>query len=847
MKSIVVGAMLLRTLNAQALDTPAAALVAPAAVLTPGINAPSEAELLDPGAGLAPSLGAGFVLPTGTADVILDQPTPAAPFGANTTPGTGISFGPDGWRFNDANVVVVPEFGSVPFAVADTAQDPAPAEVVGINAVSSDILSSSSAISSEVSSSATSSEVSSSATSSEVSSATPASSDSAIAAPIDASTSSDLSSATSSEVSSATPVSSDSAIVAPIDASTSSDISSSSSYDVSSTEAPIVTPSETPVSSSEVPVSSDSAIAAPIDASTSSDLSSATSSEVSSTEAPIVTPSETPVSSSEVPVSSDSAIGAPIDVSTSSELSSTPVITPTDSIPVSSESPTSVADLSSSTPVIGPSGIAAPIGSNPYYGPYDPYSIYDPNSPYYDPYAQPPGWEGDDNGDYDGENKPGYDDGEEECPSWCIPEYDSYPTPTPEYDYSPYDTTTTTPYYVDYTPEAKPYQEYETTPEYAPYPTPTPAYGAQPQYYPEPEDNSYPQLKKVRSILRAVRRQFTWPSAYPSPPAYSDDDSGYDGEDGSIPDWLYDLSGAPPKPTYGSKPKCPKTCYKPKTTDDSYGTKPTGNGYATKPEKPTYKPGYKPTKPAYKPTKPAYKPAGTGYYPEPTANGSYYEPEPTTEGYYPEPTTDAYYPEPETSTDAYYPEPETSTDGYYPDETTEAPYPGYTSSVYYAAGNSSAAYWPTGATSVPDDSTSTYEGDYTSVPSEPTWVYEPTTLVTQYQSEAYPEQTGGADPGSPAGDYTGDTLDTICPSTCNPFNPAENFCDITTGCATTGGSKYYCACRAGFRADGFNAKDFSKQFKVAGQPYVYLAVSTPCNTPCDDQSCSEVLERDQCK
>ena len=157
--------------------------------------------------------------------------------------------------------------------------------------------------------------------------------------------------------------------------------------------------------------------------------------------------------------------------------------------------------------------------------------------------------------------------------------------------------------------------------------------------------------------------------------------------------------------------------------------------------------------------------------------------------------------------------------------------------------------WPTGFSVVPDVPTSIPD-EATSVPNEATQApYEPTTLVTQYQSQPYPEQTGGAssNPGSPAGDYTGDTLDTLCPNTCNPFNPAENFCDVTTGCATTGGSKYYCACRAGFRADNYNAKDFSKQFKIAGQPYVYLAVSTSCNTPCSDQTCSEVLERSQCK
>ena len=426
------------------------------------------------------------------------------------------------------------------------------------------------------------------------------------------------------------------------------------------------------------------------------------------------------------------------------------------SIPAVSDVPSAIQGFTpfqvSPSPVPGsvdtPSGIALPLGSSADAGSFDPYSIYDPNSPYYDPYAKPLGWEGDDNGVYDGEY--GQDDeDEEECPSWCTPEYDS----------SPY-VTMTTPADAEPTYEAAPYQQYETTPEYTSYPTPTPAYDAEAQYYPGTEANSYyPQLKKVRSVLRAVRRQvFNWPSTLPSPAPYSDDDDSdsYDGQDGSIPDWLYEISGAPTKPTAAaiSKPACPKSCYKPQHVASAYGT-----------ASPTY--------------------------------------------------TDPYEIE----------SPEPTTDGYYP------------------AGNDTAVYWPTGATSI-------YDG-YTSIPSEPTSaayddytaVPEPSTLMTQY----YPKTTAGAssDPGSPAGDYTGNTLDTLCPNTCNPFNPTENFCDITTSCATTGGSKYNCACRAGFRADNFNAKDFSKQFRVGG--YVYVAVKTSCDTPCDDIHCSEVLERNQCK
>ena len=682
MKSAVVGAMLLRTIYAQdtgalldlstqgtgalpaaaapvisdavapfpglpvvgaqspavgALPPVASSVVAPLApVLIPGSNAPSEAELLGPGAGLLPSLGAVSALPTGTADVILNRPTSAVPFGAGTTPGTGISFGPNGLGPNGADVAsAVSPLLSVVSAPAPAASAPVfggrpvvPSRQGGFGAFGV---------------------------------AEPSLADIPVA--VDA-----------------TPA----VGVLP-----------------TSLEAPIASPIDA------LPILPDVPIASPLGV---------------LTEVPVPVLSDVPIIL--IPVVS----GVP---------SAIQGITPFQVLP--SEVPGSIDT---------PSGLVSPLGSGPYTGPFDPYSIYDPNSPYYDPYAKPLGWEGNDNGIYDGED----DEDDEDCPSWCTPEYDS----------SPY-VTMTTPADAESTYEAAPYQQYETTPEYTPYPTPTPTYDAEAQYYPGTEANSYyPQLKKVRSILRAVRRQvFNWPSALPSPAPYSDDDDSdsYDGQDGSIPDWLYEISGAPTKPTATpiSKPVCPKSCYKPKHADSAYGT-----------ASPTFTDPYETE-----------------------------SPEPTTSGYYP-------------------------------------------------AGNDSAVYWPTGATSVNDDSTSIYDG-YTSIPSESTSAAspEPSTLMTQY----YPKTTGGAssDPGSPAGDYTGDTLDTLCPNTCNPFNPVENFCDITTGCATTGGSKYYCACRAGFRADKYNAKDFSKQFKVAGQNYVYLAVSTTCDTPCDDPYCSEVLERNHCK
>jgi hypothetical protein len=128
---------------------------------------------------------------------------------------------------------------------------------------------------------------------------------------------------------------------------------------------------------------------------------------------------------------------------------------------------------------------------------------------------------------------------------------------------------------------------------------------------------------------------------------------------------------------------------------------------------------------------------------------------------------------------------------------------------------------------------------YTGYPTEPTTTANPypvqpivTTLVTMTA-----EFTGP---------YTGPTLAEICPKSCDPFNPALNKCDITTSCTTTGGNAYMCACRAGYRADGWNAKDFSRQAKIPGLPYVYVEAGQVCDTLCSDQTCSEVLERPKC-
>jgi len=96
--------------------------------------------------------------------------------------------------------------------------------------------------------------------------------------------------------------------------------------------------------------------------------------------------------------------------------------------------------------------------------------------------------------------------------------------------------------------------------------------------------------------------------------------------------------------------------------------------------------------------------------------------------------------------------------------------------------------------------------------------------------------------------FPGPPLAGVCPVPCDPFYPSNNKCDPnSTSCTTTGGKNYYCACRAGYRLNGFNSKDFQKQIKIPGQPYVYVEAGLACNIQCDDQTCTDVLERPQCK
>ena len=85
---------------------------------------------------------------------------------------------------------------------------------------------------------------------------------------------------------------------------------------------------------------------------------------------------------------------------------------------------------------------------------------------------------------------------------------------------------------------------------------------------------------------------------------------------------------------------------------------------------------------------------------------------------------------------------------------------------------------------------------------------------------------------------------------CDP-NPLNNKCTVTTSCITAPDNKnHYCACRAGYRADGLQPTD-AKQFRLAwpGQEYrVFVAPGVECNTLCNawwagPDSCSEVPVR----
>jgi hypothetical protein len=85
---------------------------------------------------------------------------------------------------------------------------------------------------------------------------------------------------------------------------------------------------------------------------------------------------------------------------------------------------------------------------------------------------------------------------------------------------------------------------------------------------------------------------------------------------------------------------------------------------------------------------------------------------------------------------------------------------------------------------------------------------------------------------SPIDEHFGPKTAPVC-GTCNP-DAAQNRCDITTSCNSTG-THFRCACRAGYKAstDG----DIRRQFRIALpglEHIVYVADDTPCATLCDD-------------
>lgn len=263
------------------------------------------------------------------------------------------------------------------------------------------------------------------------------------------------------------------------------------------------------------------------------------------------------------------------------------------------------------------------------------------------------------------------------------------------------------------------------------------------------DDEDYGDESLVKKVVRWISRRalggsdggfaaFSWPIDQKDKTASYDPEDSQDCED--IPEWLYESSGKKPDSCPAPKANCPAKCYE--------------HGHGPKP------------------------------YPASSIPGGYETSKPDAS------TSPAGYSEYNSATDVYSPYPDYSTTGYYESTTSSTQ----------------------------------------------------TTFVTSTTTVPGGHQGTGAQP-----DYTGDTLAGICPKTCDPFNPAANKCDITSSCTTTGKGKYYCACRAGYRASAWNAKDFSKQFKFPDQPYVYTAEGVVCDKVCSDQTCTEVLSRPQCQ
>jgi hypothetical protein len=306
-----------------------------------------------------------------------------------------------------------------------------------------------------------------------------------------------------------------------------------------------------------------------------------------------------------------------------------------------------------------------------------------------------------------------------------------------------------------------------------------------------------------------------------------------------IPDWLSEFAG---KKRAACQQVCPEKCYASdpnSALDEGYGDESTTEeGYG---DDSTTEEGYgheSTTEEGYddeSTTEEGYGDDSTteeGYDDESTTEEGYGDDSTTEEGYGHDSTTEEGYSD-ESTTEEGYSDESTTEEGYGDDSTTEEGY-GHDSTTEEGYGDDSTTDEGYG-----DESTTItggYGGGMTPTSTQ-------TTFVTSTKT-AVPYTPGGSssEPG-----YTGSTIAGICPQQCNPFDPAQNKCDITTSCTTTGNNKYYCACRAGFSLSKWNAKDFTKQFKFAAQPYVYVAPGEVCDKVCSDQTCSEIIARPSCQ
>lgn len=294
-----------------------------------------------------------------------------------------------------------------------------------------------------------------------------------------------------------------------------------------------------------------------------------------------------------------------------------------------------------------------------------------------------------------------------------------------------------------------------------------------------------------------------------------------------IPDWLLESSGRNREACQPvQRQECPEICYEatPGTTALDVGdvyTDENGNEY-TEGETGVYNDGSKIYEYYTEVTTNQY----TDEYPEDTFTNQY--PEDTFTDEYPEDTITNEYPE-DTFTDEY---PEDTFTDEYPEETNTDEYPDDTNTDEYPEETTTDEGYPVLSSKKPysNSSVSSMEGY---------GYYSKTTFIKSTKTAP----PGGF--GTPG--YESSTIASICPKQCNPFDPAQNKCDITTSCTTTGKDKYYCACRAGFRASAWNPKDFTKQFKFAAQPYVYVAPGEVCDQVCSDQTCTEVMMRPACQ